>query len=713
MRLLKLLRSSIFVLIFFLTTSAYATHIVGGELYYDCLGGNQYKITLKLYRDCLPGHAPYDNYAHISFFNAAGTLLFVDSIAFPGSVVLPLISIDPCLNPPMNICVEQAIYVKNFTLPPIPGGYTFAYQRCCRNVSINNLIDPWSTGATYSNSILDTSIVKCNNSPRFKNFPPIFICQNVALQFDHSAIDPDGDSISYELCTPFDGATFDDPMPIVTSPPPFSPVTFLPPYSSNDPLGGIPLAIDPVTGVLTGTPNTLGQFVVGVCVKEFRNGVLLNTHKRDFQFNVAQCPPKNSASLPVNIISCGYTLTFQNFSTGAFKYFWDFGVTTLTNDTSLAVQPTYTYPGIGIYTVMLITNKGEICVDTAYAMVNVYDVIQGANFSLQNVCVNAVAQFTDLSVLSEGHPVAWDWNFKDGSSINHLQNPTHIFVKPTVYNIFFRVYNEKGCTDTLTKPITIYPLPTADAGRDTIVCPGISAPLYASGGVSYLWRNSSLLSCTACQNTIASPPQNTTNYFMVEVTSAYNCKASDSAKVVVRPFLIPKVSFTGGGRCVNYAVPFTAAAENFDFLCTGPIIWNWNFGDGQVSNLRNPVHLFPKEGNYVVSLGIQNAALFKDTITLLSPDSCLKNIFVPNAFTPNGDGENDFAFLRTINAVKVNFRIYNRWGEEVFHTESLHEGWDGSYKGVKQTPQSFVFVADVVFYDGTEKTLKGNITLIE
>jgi gliding motility-associated-like protein len=713
MRLLKLFKSGVFVLIFFLTTSSYATHIVGGELYYDCLGGNQYKITLKLYRDCLPGHAPYDNYAHISFFNAAGNLLFIDSIQFPGSVVLPLISIDPCLNPPMNICVEQAIYVKIFSLPPIPGGYTFAYQRCCRNVSINNLINPWSTGATYSNSILDTAIVKCNSSPRFNHFPPIFICQNVPLQFDHSASDPDGDSISYELCTPFDGATFDFPMPDTTSPPPFNYVSWLPPYSTSNQLGGVPLAIDPITGILTGTPNTLGQFVVGVCVKEFRHGVLLNTHKRDFQFNVALCPPKNSASLPVNIISCGYTLTFQNNSTGAFKYFWDFGVIPLTNDTSLAFQPTYTYPGIGTYTVMLITNKGEICVDTAYATVNVYDNVHGANFSLQNVCLHSSSQFTDLSVLSEGHAVAWDWDFKDGSALNHLQNPIYTYTNSGVYNVFFRVYNEKGCTDTLTKPIAIYSLPIADAGRDTVVCPGISATLSASGGASYLWRNSSYLSCTACQNTTASPPQNTSNYFTVEVTSPQNCKAYDSAKVTVRPIIIPTVSFTGGGRCVNYAVPFTAVAENFDFFCNGSIVWNWNFGDGQNSNQQNPEHFFPKEGNYIVSLGIQNSAFFKDTITLLSPDSCLKNIFVPNAFTPNGDGENDFAFLRTINATKINFRIYNRWGEEVFQTESLREGWDGTYKGVKQTPQSFVFVADVTFYDGTEKTLRGNITLIE
>jgi gliding motility-associated-like protein len=74
---------------------------------------------------------------------------------------------------------------------------------------------------------------------------------------------------------------------------------------------------------------------------------------------------------------------------------------------------------------------------------------------------------------------------------------------------------------------------------------------------------------------------------------------------------------------------------------------------------------------------------------------------------------NDIVYLRTINAKKILFRIYNRWGEEVFRTENLHTGWDGTYKGEKLTPQVFVFQADVTFYDDSRETKKGNITLVE
>jgi gliding motility-associated-like protein len=316
-------------------------------------------------------------------------------------------------------------------------------------------------------------------------------------------------------------------------------------------------------------------------------------------------------------------------------------------------------------------------------------------------------------VLTEGPAVAWDWNFKDGTSINHQQNPLHTFQNPGVYNVFFTVYNANGCTDTLTKPVTIFPLPPADAGLDTTVCPNISAPLSASGGTGYIWNSSPYLSCTLCQNTVASPPQNTSSYFTVKVTDGNNCVSYDSVKVTVLPFIVPKVSYTWIARCYNNAVPFSAEIKNYDYFCNGPIQWHWDFGDGKTSSQQNPIHLFPKEGDYVVSLSVQHSAVFKDTVTLFSSDSCLKNVFVPNAFTPNNDGENDLVFLRTINATKINFRIYNRWGEEVFKTESLTEGWDGTFKGIKQTPQSFVYVADVTFFDGSEKVLKGNITLIE
>jgi gliding motility-associated-like protein len=699
-----------------ITRAADATHIVGGEITYRYLENYDYEITLKLYRDCHNGLAKYDNPTTISIFNAAGNAILLLDIPFPGAIELPLVSINPCLHPPHDVCVEEAVFVKTVNLPPIPGGYQLSYERCCRNDSIQNIINPLATGSTYYTIIPDTVIVKENSSPVYNNFPPIYICQNEDFDFDHSATDADGDSLSYELCTPYLGANQSNPYPRPASSPPYSFVTYSTGYNATDPLGhdaitGYPLTIDAQTGHLTGKPNTLGKFVVGVCVSEYRDGILLSVNKRDFQFNVTECPPISTASLPSNIIECGYTISFQNFSINAFNYFWDFGDPTTLSDTSLEYTPSYTYPDTGSYTVTLIVNKGLICADTAFSQVYIYHSITGANFSAPDKCIGDSTQFTDQSILSEGPAVAWHYDFGDGQT-SSLQNPVHTYTLAKDYQVTFVAYNKNGCTDTLRKNISVYPLPVPDAGDDTIICANVQFQLQASGGGSYQWQNSPDLSCTACSNPVVSPTQ--TAYYSVTVTDSKGCEANDSIQVTVRPVIHPVISFTYTGRCYSDPVPFNAQINNFDFLCWKSIKWQWDFGDGTSSTEQNPSHLFNGTGPFEVSLKIpEDTATFKRTITLLEPDSCLKNMYVPNTFTPNGDNTNDLLFLRAINAKKIVFRIYNRWGEEVFKTYNIQEGWDGTYQGEKLTPQVLVFIAEVTFYDDTEVVKKGNITLME
>ena len=163
--------------LFMLSIKGFSTHIVGGEIFYDCLGGNSYRITLKVYRDCINGLAPYDNPASIGVFNSSGVLVANLLVNFPGSTPVTY-TLNPCLIPPTNICVEQAIYDTIVNLPPVPGGYDLTYQRCCRNNTILNLVNPQDVGSTYTCHIPDASLAVVNSSPRFNNFPPIFLCAN-------------------------------------------------------------------------------------------------------------------------------------------------------------------------------------------------------------------------------------------------------------------------------------------------------------------------------------------------------------------------------------------------------------------------------------------------------------------------------------------------------------------------------------------------------
>lgn len=366
-----------------LLSDVYATHIVGGEIYYTQLNANNYNITLKLYRDCFNGQAPFDNPAYIGIYDVNNALISVINISFTGSQQLQNNNTQGCVTNPGNVCVEEAIYTQQVSLPPKIGGYNLVYQRCCRNGTIQNIYQPGSTGSTYTVHVPGSDVVLTNSSPRYTNFPPLYLCTNTPLNFDHSATDPDGDSLVYEFCDPFEGASTGLPQPTQPDPPPYSFVSFTGGYSASYPMGASPVLAINNQGLLTGTPNTQGQFVLGVCVKEYRNGVLLSTNKRDFQFNVLTCynpvavvPIANINGYDVDnipIICNGYTVNFSNSSSNANSYHWDFGDPTTTADVSTLLSPTYTYPDTGLYTITLLAyNSTSNCYDTAKISIRLY-----------------------------------------------------------------------------------------------------------------------------------------------------------------------------------------------------------------------------------------------------------------------------------------------------------------------------------------------------
>lgn len=143
----------------------------------------------------------------------------------------------------------------------------------------------------------DNVAVSCNDflpnsNPVFNLFPPLFLCVGQPFTFDHSATDADGDSLYYSFYTPYNGDNGVGPLdPTYTSNTAnFTPIVWQPGYSATNPLGGPPLTLNPLTGLMSGTPTMIGQFVVGVIVKDYRNGNYMSQTLRDFQFNIVNCP---------------------------------------------------------------------------------------------------------------------------------------------------------------------------------------------------------------------------------------------------------------------------------------------------------------------------------------------------------------------------------------------------------------------------------------
>ena len=149
MRLTRLLFLFLVFTATLLGSNVNAAHLVGGEISYQCVGGNKYAVKLRVYRDCGGGGAQFDAQAAITIFDVGG--VEIQTLLIPKG---PTISIsgnptnDPCITVPSGLCTEYAEYKDTVLLPPIAGGYVLTHQRCCRNNSITNVANSGTWGNT-------------------------------------------------------------------------------------------------------------------------------------------------------------------------------------------------------------------------------------------------------------------------------------------------------------------------------------------------------------------------------------------------------------------------------------------------------------------------------------------------------------------------------------------------------------------------------------
>ena len=455
-----------------LSYRADAEHLVGGDISYECLGNNVYQVTLNVYRDCFSTGAPFDNEAPIGIYNGNGDFVSVTNFIFPSITNLSTIIDDECFTVSTNVCVERGTYVETLTLPPNSSGYYIVYQRCCRNNTIQNLNAPGTQGSTYVAFVPPSDLATCNSSPSWNNFPPIGVCLNIPLDFDHSASDSDGDDLVYELCTPYQGGTQLNPAPNPPNGPPFTNVVYNGGYNAVEPMDAMPgLAIDPATGQLTGIPTQIGQYVIGICVKEYRDGQLLSEVRRDFQFNVTLCPDLNVASIASQVADSqceGLTVDFVNQSQNANAYLWVFG----DGNTSTDFEPTYTYTDPGSYTVMLISDPGQICADTSFQTFNLYNPVE-AVIGVPELDCNSGGPLYNMNVNSSGGIDASFWNFDGGTGEEMTAEPQGVYFEPGTYSINLDFIDENGCESNADVMLTVPLEPVAGITNNNQPCSGL------------------------------------------------------------------------------------------------------------------------------------------------------------------------------------------------------------------------------------------------
>lgn len=587
-----------YLLSIFLILSAFcsqASHIVGGDIYYDYLGNNVYRFYISIYRDCNSTGAEFDDPLYLAVYNN-GALVQNISVPFPGDQDVPVVFNNPCVTPPNNICTENAIYVTNITLPPATGGYTISYQRCCRGPNITNIVNPDDTGFTLTCVIPSVSSnAWVNSSPRFTNYPPQLLCNNEDLIFDHSATDPDGDQLVYSLVTPNSGAGSFNPQPNPAPPPPYAPVQWVSGHSATVPLGpGSSININPTTGLLTASPNLIGLYVVGIRVEEIRNGVVINATTRDFLFRVFNCNLQLESILPLQVdlptfinYCQGLTVDFVNNSYGGTNYEWNFGVPGITSDVSTAFQPSYTYPAPGAYQAMLVVNPGWPCTDTSYMDVIVNNQIVVSYASDDSLCIFGNSfDFVAASTAPAGSNYTWDFgpNATSPTTVGSVVNGVNFSI--TGYIPVTVTVENNSCVASYTDSVFILPEPTA-----SIVLP----PEYECNGLTVDFGNASTNSTiyawdfgiagtttdvsTDFEPTFTFPGPGTYTVTLISSTSPI-CSSTTSETITLNdPILI---SFTSqDSMCI------TGNSFDFDATVSGPVgtVYTWNFGpNASISN---------------------------------------------------------------------------------------------------------------------------------
>ena len=540
----KQIKNSFYIILLSLLwgLNSYASHIIGGEFTYTYQGNNVYRVTLSIYQDCLTGNPSaiqQDNPAKVTIFEGDGNIYLQDAtLVAVSSVLIPSNFSNSCITNVPNTCLRKTVFVKDYVLPTNTLGYRILYQRCCRNATILNIDNPGTTGASYYCDIPPLGTIGVNNSAIFKEDPPQIICLNVPFVYDHSATDADGDSLSYNLCEAYIGGSQSNSSPLPNSISLF-PVNYSVPYTFDNPIQGNPgIQIDAVSGLMYFTPTIQGRYVVTVCCNEWRNGIIINTSKREFQFVITNCYKTTIANIPqystdfnTYIFTCKTKeINFKNTSIGGLTYHWDFGVANLQSDTSNLFEPTFTYPDTGTYKVKLIVNPKSTCSDSITRYVKVYPSFK-TDFNISgNPCPNTIINLNSQITNTAPPTTFYNW-YSNGNLISNDANTTTSYTTSGKNFITLVAGNSKGCKDSINKEYIIDNF-IPFAGNDTTIVVGEQIQFNASGGSLYSWTPNLYLNVANIADPVGFYPIIDTILYTVNITSSNGCIGADD--IVVR-----------------------------------------------------------------------------------------------------------------------------------------------------------------------------------
>lgn len=432
--------------------------------------------------------------------------------------------------------------------------------------------------------------------------------------------------------------------------------------------------------------------------------------------------PAASLSLTRDHICLGEEVEFNvnpkdTNDVNSFKVDFGDGLSGLKGDAPVPTKILYTYgfkPAGGSTLAQLIVYTGKNQTGCSYAYKNTVFIDQTiADFHRNDeidttVCAGIPFPITNKSIDAD----TWSWDLGDGTKLTSKEvgPPHHIYTIAKTYNVVLIAKNSSSithCTDTVTKKIRVDPVPDAKVTGGGVICPVDPArqelKFLATGGKEYAWSPALGLSATTIPDPVATPA--ITTLYTVAVTDTNKCVASVTVNAVVIE-KAPEVHLD------TTIVIGQVVVVNLDLGKGYKYTWDpteWLSCPTCPTPTAQPL----KDRLYTL-LRADTANCFVSPSTYNFIVKPLTSIDVPTAFTPNGDGNNDKVYLRGWGIKKlIEFKIYNRWGQLMFETTDINEGWDGYYKGELQNTETYVYHASVeTWVKDKNLAKKGTINLL-
>lgn len=583
----------LFSLSIFFTKNAKASHIAGGDLSYTCLGGNQYMLNLNLFVDCL-GFDPGATQTITATSTCGGSTTVSLTVTNPGGTEISQLCPAQIGNSTCSGGTLPGMWVFNFTgvitLAPPCDTWTLDWEVCCRNGAIINLTAPASQ-SSYIQATINSVTDSCNNSPYFTSQPIPYVCQGQLVNYNYGVVEADGDSLYFSLINAMGAGG--------------AMLTYTAGYSATSPIPGI--TIDPMTGLLTFTPMTLGNFVVVVLVQEYdAAGNLIGTVMRDIQFIVQSCANQVPDPAPTAGAITGLTGTAvssgpyeiemcegANFTFTAIYTDSDAGdslsivsnilsvlpgaTITFTGTNPLTVTISWTAPGgsAGTNTTFSVTVNDGAC-PVMGQQTFVYDVnvnprtlgggdqiICGTQTATLNGTGGAVFNWSVLS----GPPMVIGTNFSCNPCDSPIASPVSTTTYEVVSDLSGTCINRDTITITVVADFTLTTVQSASSSclLQPILFDATSSP---AGTYTYAWSPSTYLDNPSISNPTATITSPGTYTYYVTITSPLGCVKVDTATIVINASYPPNpVSYVSDsvicvGDTVNLGVTFGASVPS-------------------------------------------------------------------------------------------------------------------------------------------------------